>query len=79
MDSPSRNPLLSREDISSEEDDNLSQDSLHETILERNNYIATSRSSSTAATHKDSHKRRNASAPTDQYNFAYIVFYILGM
>lgn len=77
MDSPSRNPLLSREDESSEEDDIDSQDSLHETILERNNYIATSQSS--AASHKESQKRRNASAPTDQYNFAYIVFYILGM
>lgn len=73
--SPSRNPLLSREDVSSE-DDTESQEDLQDTILERNNYIATSHSSGTS---RESHKKRVHVAPTDRYNFAYIVFYILGM
>lgn len=77
MDSPSRNPLLSRDDVSSSEDENESQENFHETVLERNNYIATSHS--TASNSKESHKKRTQTAPVDQYNFAYIVFYIIGM
>lgn len=73
--SPSRNPLLSREEISTDEEDDESQENMQATIVERNNYIATSQSSSS---HKED-KRRNLAAPVDRYNFAYIVFYILGM
>lgn len=75
--SPSRNPLLSREDVSSSEDD---ENDLHDTILDRNSYIATSHSSAAAAvSSRESQKKRNQGAPVDQYNFAYVVFYILGM
>lgn len=74
--SPSRNPLLSRENVSSEEedDDNDSQNDL-EAMHEQNNYIATSHASVSS---KESQKRRNTT-PVDRQNFAYIVFYILGM
>lgn len=76
--SPSRNPLLSREDISSaeEEGDESLDENMQATIVERNNYIATSQSSSSYS-HKD--RRRNQAAPVDRYNFTYIVFYVLGM
>lgn len=75
--SPSRNPLLSsRDEISTDEEDDESQENMQATIVDRNNYIATSQSSSSS--HKEG-KRRNLAAPVDRYNFAYIVFYILGM
>lgn len=69
MESPSRNPLLleqNNDDFSS--DDESSGTGEAETRISDNSQ----------ATVKETY-RRSPSTPTDHYNFAYIVFYILGM
>jgi hypothetical protein len=66
MDSPSRNPLLLEQNNDTSDED--STQGASGTISEHQNNQDV----------KESY-RRNSSAPTDYYNFAYIAFYILGM
>lgn len=68
MDSPSRNPLL----LDSNNDPNISED---ETNDEETQIGSSSEQGTTA---KETY-RRHPSTPIDKHNFAYIVFYILGM
>ncbi|KAG5676007.1 hypothetical protein PVAND_005862 [Polypedilum vanderplanki] len=75
INSPSRSPLLNnpQDEVSSEDE---SQENLHATIVETNTYIATSaRSQNTGA----KEYTRLTSVPVDRYNFAFLVFYFLGM
>lgn len=67
MDSPSRNPLLLESNDQFSSDDESSGDQAETRI-----------SNHSQATVKETY-RRSPSTPTDRYNFAYIVFYILGM
>lgn len=64
MDSPSRNPLLLDQQI----DENSSEDESNDDGV----------AAPTVQTVKESY-RRASSTPIDRYNFAYVVFYILGM
>ena len=66
MDSPSRNPLLL--DQSNDERDQSGDETATEDIAE----------SVSGATTKEAY-RRSPSTPTDRFNFAYFVFYFIGM
>lgn len=68
MDSPSRNPLL----LDQTNDYDASDD-------ESNEETAATRDPGVSQTVVKERLRRNPSTPTDQLNFAYISFYILGM
>jgi hypothetical protein len=71
--SPSRNPLLQNQhdDVSSEEE---SEDQINSQSDENNAYIATSNANNAKERHTST-----ITAPVDRFNFAFIVFYILGM
>lgn len=69
MDSPSRNPLLLEQHADQFSSDDEESGDQAETRIS---------GSSQATTVKETY-RRSPSTPTDQYNFAYIAFYILGM
>lgn len=66
MNSPSRNPLLLEQNNDTSDED--SNQDVEGTISEQQ----------INESDKETY-RRSSSSPTDHYNFAYLVFYILGM
>jgi hypothetical protein len=71
MDSPSRNPLLLEQ--TNERDSSADESNDEETEIGAGVAVGS------YVGHAAIKPQRSSSTPTDRYNFAYIVFYFLGM